>query len=93
MLAYNIQSSPDATETSTSSVDHILIAIDNYNQSSEQPQTTIAKQIPVTSSSSSEIELSSLTATLVFPIVVIWRRLTRSRRATKFTQEFNDNAV
>jgi hypothetical protein len=35
-----------------------------------------------------------VTATLAFPVVVIWRRLTRFCRVTKsLTQEFNDNAV
>jgi hypothetical protein len=94
MPAYDIQSSPDATKATISSIDHIPIAYDNYNQSSEQPRTTIAKRIPVTISSIQKIELSSVTATLAFPVVVIWRRLTRFCRVTKsLTQEFNDNAV
>jgi hypothetical protein len=94
MPAFNIQSSPDATKATSSSIDHIPIADDNCNQTSEQTQTTMAKLIPVTYSSIQETELSSLTVALVFPIVVIWRRLMRSRRATKpLTQDFNDNAV
>ena len=91
MPAYNIQSSPDATKATTKSIDQIPIATDSCSQSSEQPQTTIARKIPVTVSSIRGIELSSVTATLTFPFTVIWRRLTRSTKS--LTHDFNENAV
>ena len=91
MPAYNIRLPPDATKATISSIDHIPIATDSCNQSSEQPQTTIARKIPATISSIRGIELSSVTATLAFPFTVIWRRVTRSTKS--FAQEFNDNAV